>query len=66
MATNLNIDQRLLQEAQRLGGQKTKRETVNEALEEYIRNRKQAAILQLFGKVDFDKTYDYKRARKLR
>ena len=37
MPTNLAIDDRLLQEAQRVGGQRTDRETVNAALEEYIR-----------------------------
>ena len=40
MATNLNIDQDLLKEAQRLGIQRTKRKTVNDALEEYIQRRK--------------------------
>jgi Arc/MetJ family transcription regulator len=64
MATNLNIDEKLLAEAQRLGAKKTKRETVNEALEEYVRRRKQAEILTIFGQVDFDESYDHKRLRK--
>jgi Arc/MetJ family transcription regulator len=45
MATNLNIDQGLLEEAQRVSGMKTKRETVNAALAEYIQRRKQLQIL---------------------
>jgi len=66
MATNLNINEKLLEEAQRLGGKKTKRETVNEALEEYVRRRKQTEVLHLFGTVDFDEHYDHKRVRKQR
>ncbi len=63
MSTNLNIDDDLLNEALVLGGRKTKRETVNDALKEYIKRRKQTEILKLFGKVAFDENYDYKRAR---
>lgn len=63
MPTNLAIDERLLQEAQRLGKHATKRETVNAALDEYIRRRKQIALLSLFGSVDYDPRYDYKRER---
>jgi Arc/MetJ family transcription regulator len=64
MPTNLFIDDRLLGEAQAIGRHKTKRETVNEALREYIQRRKQAELLNLFGKVDFDPAYEYKRQRK--
>lgn len=64
MATNLAIDDRLLQEAQRIGGKPTKKATVTEALEEYIQRRKQAKILDLFGKIDFDPKYDYKKQRR--
>ncbi len=64
MATNLAIDDRLLDEALRIGGQGTKKATVNQALEEYVQRRKQARILDLFGTVDFDPKYDYKRQRR--
>lgn len=64
MATNLNIDESLLEEAQRIGKKKTKRETVNEALQEYIQRRKQKEILSLFGTIDFDPDWDYKKRRK--
>ena len=63
MATNLAIDQRLLEDAQKAGNLKTKKDTVNEALREYIQRRKQAEILKLFGTVDFDPDYDHKRGR---
>jgi Arc/MetJ family transcription regulator len=64
MATNLAIDDRLLEEALRVGGQRTKKDTVTQALEEYVQRRKQARILDLFGKVDFDPKYDHKRQRR--
>jgi Arc/MetJ family transcription regulator len=64
MPTNLAIDDRLLEEALQIGGQTTKKETVNQALREYVQRRKQARILDLFGKVDFDPKYDHKRQRR--
>lgn len=64
MPTNLAIDDRLLEEARRVGGQRTKKATVTEALEEYIQRRKQAKILKLFGTVEFDPKYDYKKQRR--
>lgn len=63
MPTNLNIDDELLDEARRLGGKRTKRETVNEALREYVQRRKQRRILELAGKLEWDPDYDYKRER---
>jgi hypothetical protein len=64
MATNLAIDDGLLEEARRIGGQKTKRATVTEALSEYIQRRKQQQIIELFGKLDVDPKYDYKKQRR--
>ena len=64
MATNLAIDDRLLNEAVRVGGQRTKKATVTQALQEYVQRRKQAQILDLFGKVDFDPKYSYKQQRR--
>jgi hypothetical protein len=63
MPTNLAIDDRLLKKAQKVGGHRTKRETVNAALREYIDRRKQLEILSLFGKIDYEPKYDYKRER---
>lgn len=64
VATNLAIDDRLLEEAQKIGGHRTKKATVTEALQEYIQHRKQARILELFGTVEFDPKYDYKKQRR--
>jgi Arc/MetJ family transcription regulator len=66
MATNLALDDSLIEEARRAGHHKTKREAVSAALEEYIRRRKQLRILEGFGKFDFDPGYDYKAERRKR
>jgi hypothetical protein len=66
VATNLSIDEALLSEALKVGGRRTKRETVNEALKEYIQRRRRRRILDLFGTIDYDPTYDYKQARRKR
>ena len=52
MATILQIDDALLAAAQQAGGFKTKRETVHQALADYVRRRGQVRIRALFGKVD--------------
>lgn len=63
MPTNLAIDDGLIAQAQKLGGHKTKKDTVNAALDEYIRRRKQVAIIPLFGTIEYDRAYNYKRER---
>jgi len=63
MATNLAISQELLLEALEVSGLKTKKDTVNLALKEFIDRRKQLKILKLFGKMDPDPDYDYKKGR---
>ncbi len=63
MATNLQIDDTLIRKAVKLGGHKTKKSAVTEALEEYVNHLEQRKILSLFGKVDIDPDYDYKQQR---
>jgi Arc/MetJ family transcription regulator len=63
MATNLAIDDNLLKTALRIGGLKTKKDTVNMALDEFIQRRKRQEVIDLFGEIEFDKTYDYKKSR---
>lgn len=64
MPTNLAIDDGLLEEALRLGGRRTKRETVNEALAEYVQRRKRRMFARLFGTIEFRADWDYKKARR--
>ena len=63
MATNLELDDRLIKEAVKLGNHRTKKAAVTQALTDYISHLRQERILDLFGKVDFDPGYDYKRQR---
>lgn len=63
MATNLALDESLLTEAFELGQFKSKKETVNTALREFIMRKKQKEITKLFGKMPFDADYDYKVGR---
>jgi Arc/MetJ family transcription regulator len=66
MATNLAIDDRLLERAKRLGKHRTKRDAVNVALREYVRHIELRKVLEAFGTIDFDPAWDYKRARRQR
>ena len=63
MATNLQLDDRLIRQAVELGGHRTKKAAVTQALSDYIQHLTQERILGLFGTVDFDRGYDYKRQR---
>ena len=63
MATNLAIDPELLERALRASGERTKTAAVTLALKELIARREQARILDLFGSLEWDESYDYKRER---
>ncbi len=66
MATNIELDEKLLTKAMRLGGMKTKKEAVNQALSEYVSRREQLKILDFFGKVELAPDHDYKKQRKIK
>ena len=63
MATNLAIDNNLVEEARRVGNHSTKKAAVTVALQEYVARHKQLAILDLFGTIDFDPSHDFRRSR---
>ena len=63
MATNLAIEDELLARALEVGGEKTKKATVNKALREFVARREQQRILELFGTLEWDEDFDYKRER---
>ena len=66
MATNLQIEDKLIIKAVTLGGHRTKKAAVTRALVDYIQHLEQQKITSLFGTVEYDPKYDYKiqRARK--
>ena len=66
MATNLALDPKLIDEAQRLGKHKTKKAAVTAALQDYVRRIRQLRITQHFGTIDFAPRYDHKTARRAR
>jgi Arc/MetJ family transcription regulator len=66
MATNLAIDDRLLSKALHVGGFGTKRETVNEALREFIQRRQRVDLVKLFGAVSYDPKYNHRKDRHAR
>jgi len=66
MASNLAIDEELLVKAKKIGGHKSKKDTVNTALKEYIQRRKQMEISDLYGNIQYDEKYNYKEHRKNR
>ena len=66
MPTNLAIDDELLEQARTVGRLRTKRETVNEALREFIQRRERLELVKLFGEVEYDRKYDHKKDRRAR
>jgi len=66
MPTNLDIDDKLISEAKRLGKHRSKKAAVNDALAEYVARRKRKAVLDLVGEVQWDPEYDYKAERRKR
>jgi Arc/MetJ family transcription regulator len=65
MATNLALDDGLIEEARQLGGQRTKKDAVTQALLEYVQRRKQRKLLDLFATVDFEDDFDAKVQRQV-
>ncbi|MEQ1881210.1 MAG: type II toxin-antitoxin system VapB family antitoxin [Burkholderiales bacterium] len=65
MATNLNLDDKLIDAALKLGGHKSKREAVHRALEEYVQWLRQQTIISEFGRVDYDPKFDHRKQRKV-
>jgi len=63
MATNLSLDPKLIEQALELSGEKTKKGAVTRALEEFIARRRQKSLVKLMGKLEWDRSFDYKEGR---
>ena len=63
MATNLSLDPDLLDRALEVSGEKTKKAAVTRALQEFIARREQKKLADLFGKLEWNDNFDYKRER---
>ena len=66
MATNLSLDPALIERAVEVSGERTKKAAVTRALEEFIARRKQKHLVDLMGKLEWDKSFDYKAERSRR
>ena len=66
MATNLSLDPDLIEMALKLSGERTKRAAVTKALEEFVARRRQKDLIKLFGKLNWDDSFDYKAERSRR
>lgn len=64
MATNLALDDSLIQRAVQTGGHRTKKAAVTAALLEYVERRERLKIQELFARIDYDEDYDYKQERR--
>jgi len=63
MRTNIVLDERLVKKAMKLSRTMTKKELVNQALKEFVENRKRLNLMDLAGKIEFTKDYNYKALR---
>ena len=63
MRTNIVLDDSLVKEALKLGRMKTKKELVSQALKEFVENRRRLNLIDLEGKIEFAKNYNYKALR---
>jgi Arc/MetJ family transcription regulator len=66
MATNLALDDKLIEAAVQVGGHKTKKAAVTAALTEYVRSRRRRQVLKWRGQIDYFDDYDYKALRRHR
>ncbi|MCT7955397.1 type II toxin-antitoxin system VapB family antitoxin [Laspinema palackyanum] len=65
MKIPIEIDQQLIAEALALSNFSTENQLIEDALREYIQRRQQQKILELFGTIDYEESYDYKQQRTL-
>ena len=63
MATNLSLDPDLIERALEVSGERTKKAAVTRALEEFIARRRQKSLVELMGKLEWDKSFDFKAER---
>lgn len=63
MATNLALDDSLIEEAVEVGHHRSKKEAVTAALQEYVKSRRRLGILEWMGRVDYFEDYDHKKLR---
>ena len=63
MRTNVGLDDKIVEEAMKISGARTKKEVIAKALKEFVETRNRLNLLDLEGKIIFRKDYDYKSLR---
>jgi hypothetical protein len=63
MAANLTLDNTLLRTSLEIEELTAKRETASLVLDEFAKKKKRQEMIELFGTIDFDENYDYKKLR---
>jgi len=63
MTHSLNLDEALIREALEIDDHQNLEAVIEDALREYIQRRQRRKILDLFGTIDYDDTYNYKTQR---
>jgi hypothetical protein len=64
MAIRLTIDPELIEQALQISGERTREAAITKALQEFIARRRQKRLLDLFGKLEWDPSYEYKTGRR--
>jgi Arc/MetJ family transcription regulator len=63
MPTSVKLNDKMVEQAVKLGRFKTKQQALNAALKEFVERHNRLRILELAGKIDFDPQWDYKKMR---
>ena len=63
MRTNVVLDDKMIEEAMKVSGAKTKKEVISKALKEFVETHKRLNLLDLEGQITFSEDYDYKKLR---
>jgi len=66
MRTNIDINEKLLQEAFSVSRARSKKDLIHEALREYVRLKKRKDLTELAGTIEFYEGYNHKELRKTR
>ncbi len=63
MPSSVKLNDKMVEQAVKLGRFKNKQQALNAALKEFVERHNRLRILELAGKIDFDPQWDYKKMR---
>jgi Bacterial antitoxin of type II TA system, VapB len=65
MQITINLDDALIQDAMSLNPELTIEKAIESALAFYVKQQQRLKIIELFGAIDYEPSYDYKEQRKI-